>query len=263
MLRHIYFSPTGAVRKTTNEIAAALSGALGMEAEKTDWTLPAGRQTIPAFGPGDVLLLGFPVYEGRVPELLYPALAALAGNGTPAVVAAVFGNRAFDDALLEMGDILEKQGFALAAAGAFVAEHDFTAKLGTGRPDEKDLALAAGFGRSAAQPVQLALEGQPPAPLALEGGRPYQDRFYKGGIAPTVLENCTRCGACATVCPAGAISPATPGQSDKELCISCTACVRACPEGARLFDHRFLTKVREFIEENFAEPAEATLFLPQ
>lgn len=255
MLRVVYFSPT----HCTQKIISAVAGAMALPAETTDWTLPAGRQSVPVFEEGDTLLLGFPVYEGRVPALLYPALQALEANGNPAVVVALFGNRDYEDALLEMSDILTGRGFAVSAAAAFVGEHSMAATVGAGRPDAEDLALAEDFGRKAALCVEQTLAGRPPA-LSIDGERPYGERFYRGGIVPETGEGCTRCMLCVQQCPAGAISAEDPAVTDKDACIACCVCVRGCPEKAKAFTHPFFGKMRAFLEENLTWRSEPTLF---
>ncbi|GAB4262807.1 MAG: 4Fe-4S binding protein [Deferrisomatales bacterium] len=43
---------------------------------------------------------------------------------------------------------------------------------------------------------------------------------------------CTQCGACAEVCPVGAIAPSDGVYLvDAELCTGCLSCVEACPHG--------------------------------
>ena len=54
------------------------------------------------FQPGTLAVLAVPVYGGRVPEPALERIRACRGNGTPAVLAAVYGNREFEDALLEL-----------------------------------------------------------------------------------------------------------------------------------------------------------------
>lgn len=56
------------------------------------------------------------------------------------------GNRNYDDALIELRNILEQDGFRTVAGGAFVSEHSFSKTLAAGRPDAKDLASMQEFG---------------------------------------------------------------------------------------------------------------------
>ena len=76
----------------------------------------------------------------------------------------------------------------------------------------------------------------------------------------TDLSKCTNCGACARLCPMGAIDPkdvsSVPG-----TCIKCQRCVRKCTKGAKYFDDEaFLSHVK-MLEQNFAEPRENETFL--
>ena len=88
----LYFSPT----HTTQKILRAI--ATGMHLNQTrevNLTSPAARS-----GPlhditADLLLLGMPVYEERIPSIILPLLKKLKGRGQPALVVAVYGNVGF------------------------------------------------------------------------------------------------------------------------------------------------------------------------
>lgn len=88
----------------------------------------------------DVLLFSMPVYGGVIPQLCAHMAENIKGDNTLAVIAAVYGNRHYDDALLQMKDLLTKQGFVVIAAGAFLAEHSIFPSVASERPDEKDKA---------------------------------------------------------------------------------------------------------------------------
>ena len=48
-------------------------------------------------------------------------------------------------------------------------------------------------------------------------------------------ERCTQCGACVTICPAGAFELNTQTRQDKfvnEKCIACGLCIKSCPPRA-------------------------------
>ena len=57
------------------------------------------------FGPDDLVLFGVPVYGGRIPSPAVQTLRRMQGSRTPAVLVAAYGNREYDDALLELADI--------------------------------------------------------------------------------------------------------------------------------------------------------------
>ena len=71
------------------------------------------------------------------------------GDGTPAVLVVVYGNREFEDALIELRDLMVEQGFRPVAGAAFIGEHSFSndaTPIALGRPDAEDLVKARAFG---------------------------------------------------------------------------------------------------------------------
>lgn len=52
-------------------------------------------------------------------------------------------------------------------------------------------------------------------------------------MAYKINTDCIKCGACAPVCPVGAISEGDSQYNiDPETCIDCGACAEVCPVGA-------------------------------
>ena len=152
----LYFSPTGGTRTYVRAVAAAMPHMGG----EVDLTRPEERRKVHMFGADDVVVLGVPVYYGRVPEV--PGLLdGLQGEETPAVLLAVYGNRLIDDALAELSDLCAARGFRPLAAGAFVAPHTFSAKVAMGRPNAGDLAAAAELGRRAAEKLSGPVRWRP------------------------------------------------------------------------------------------------------
>lgn len=252
----IYFSPTHTSRTTALAVAEGLAE-LGMEAQDVDLTMAPAREGFALeLGEGDVAVVGYPVYAGRVPRVLAEALAGLAGEGAVAVPVAVYGNRDFDDALVEMADILTGAGFAVPAAGAFVGEHSFTRLVGTDRPDAADVEAAVAFGAAVAAKLAAGdLSAAEP-----RGNRPYTDYQADLPFTPVTTDACTDCGVCAHVCPMGAIDPADVRRVD-ECCISCCACVKACPEAAKTFEGTPVDGVAHMLQENCAARREPETFL--
>lgn len=222
-----YFSPAGTTRRSVERVGA------GLGPVEAAWDLlecpPEGEIVIPKDA---ILVAGAPVYAGRLPAVGAQRLSALRGENTPAVALAVYGNRAYEDALLELRDLLEDRGFRVIGAAAVVAQHSIFPNTAHGRPDGADLekldAFAAACARKGAE-----FRGEAPA-LAVPGNRPYR-KAMGVPFRPTADDSCTGCGACARICPAGAIDPARPRESDKDKCIACAACIRVCPAHARAF----------------------------
>ena len=138
-LYKIYFSPTGTTERVVCAVAEALTDDLGIESFLYDFTLPGARGSFPQLAPTDLVLFGCPTYAGRLPNLLLKYLDTIAGSGALAVPIVTFGNRAFDNSLIELRDILEAHDFHTIAAAAFSCEHSFSTTLGAGRPDAEDL----------------------------------------------------------------------------------------------------------------------------
>lgn len=226
VLHNVYFSAKG----TTKACADCIAENLRMEAKTYDWlrepcTEPAA---IPA---GDVLLFSMPVYGGLIPPDCADMAENLKGENTPAIIAAVYGNRHYDNALLQMKDILTAQGFRVIAAGAFLAEHSIFPNVAAGRPDEKDKAAMAAF---AAECLRILPEAARYGEIEVPGVPGYDAHAFKGGsMRPTGDESCVGCGACAAICPRKAISADDYQATNAALCMACGACISACPTGAR------------------------------
>ena len=94
----VHFSPAGNTRKAALLLAQAMAG----RTEEYDLTRP--HNTGRSFGPGDVVIVAGPVYGGRLPAVMLERLAEIHGNGAFAVTLAVYGNRAYEDALIELDD---------------------------------------------------------------------------------------------------------------------------------------------------------------
>lgn len=220
----LYFSAT----YTTKHVVEAVAANLSNEVTTYDITNDASTEivTIPA---DELLVVGVPVYAGRVPAMAVERLRRFRGDNTPAVVVAVYGNRHYDDAVLELHDIMTECGFRTVAAGAFIAQHSIFPKVGNARPDAEDISEIKAFAERSA-----ALVAKGFGAISLPGNRPYK---VPGGIPiwPTASKKCSACGACARLCPTGAIDPALPKGVDKVKCIKCGRCIMVCPIKARRF----------------------------
>ena len=175
----MYFSPTGGTEKAVRTTAQVVAEKLNLPLEIYDFTLPQGREKDAVFGEGDLVVCGTPVIAGRVPNVLLPYLTEkVKGNGAYAVPVVSFGNRNYDDALIELRNILEQDGFRTVAGGAFVSEHSFSKTLAAGRPDAKDLASMQEFGAKIAEKLTSGWEYTAPAYVK---GRPHSSLFQAAG----------------------------------------------------------------------------------
>lgn len=255
-VRALYFSPTRSSGKIALALAAELAGALGKASDAWDLTLPPAREKEYVCAPEDVLVFAFPVYAGRVPQVLQAPLARLTGNGAAAAVVAVYGNRDYDDALLEAVDLLTRQNCTVAAAGAFIAEHSLAPAVGAGRPDAADMRALADFARRAAAGIAAGK----PAVQAVKGKRPYKERGPAADIRPKTTQACTQCMICVQGCPVGVISGDDP-RTVAAGCIRCCACVKLCPEKAKYFDDENMARIKAMLESKCMQRREPELFL--
>ncbi|MBE6956098.1 MAG: ferredoxin [Ruminococcaceae bacterium] len=265
----VYFTGTGNTKSVTCRVADAAAQALGCPRADFDFSLPASREQALRFSPGDLVILGTPVYAGRVPNKLLPFLTGhIAGNGALCVPVVTFGNRNFDDGLMELVQLTQANELSPIAAGAFVGEHSFSTTLGAGRPDSRDLALADTLGRAAAE---KALSGQIALSAPVDGNDPigpYYTPRDRAGNPINILKvkpktdpaKCVNCGLCARICTMGSIDPADPS-SIPGTCIKCCACVKGCPTGAKYYDDEGYLYHKRELEAMYARPAESKIFL--
>lgn len=251
MITAMYFSPT----KTTKKITEAVAEGIG-EFGSIDLTNPLARKMRYMYGEEDILVLGYPVYGGRIPNVLMDVLGKLTGEKTKVVIIGVYGNRAYEDALIEAQDLLSERGFRVIAAGAFIGEHSYTDKVATARPDMKDLEMAKGFGKQISEKLAKGDITTPEIP----GNRPYKDGMPNMPFVPQVTENCNSCGACIKVCPVQAIDKNNPHVTNDQ-CILCCACIKSCPKNAKYFDAEPIKKIVMMLESKCAERKEPEMFL--
>jgi ferredoxin len=255
----VYFSPTGTTKKTVEHIAKVIAEKLGTDYGTWDFTLPAARKETLQFGARDLVVFGTPVYAGRVQNVLLKYLETIRGNGAYGVPVVLYGNRDYDDALIELRDILEKGGLHTIAAAAFVGEHSFSYILAKDRPDEADLEEARIFAGKVAEKVKAAAGTEIAEQIQVKGVPDpyrgyYQPRDRAGTpvdirkVKPLTNDACNNCMICADVCPMGSISREDVREYTG-ICIKCGACIKKCPKQAKYYeDEGFLYHQHELEE---------------
>lgn len=255
----IYFSPTGTTEKIIQKVAASI----GNDIQNYNLTLPQNRTKYQhlTFSKNDLLIVGVPVYSGRIPEFLENYLSRLKGNNTPAIFVVVYGNRDYDDALLELKTIFQQQGFLPIAAGALIGEHSFSEEIATNRPDTSDMEIVSQFGQDILAKLDKITDNEI-TELYIKGNRPYKARKPGTLMVPATDSNCNNCGICANNCPMAAIDFNNFRDIDAEKCIHCSSCIKKCPVNAKAFKHEVFDKILNFLHANCSsERKEPELFL--
>lgn len=270
----VYFSGTGTTEKTVKAIAKMTADGLRLEYGECDFTPLFAREKPLEFEESDLVIFGMPVIAGRVPNLMLKYLAHMNGNGALAVPVVLFGNRNFDDALIELRDILADTGAKPIAAGAFVGEHSFSTILGKGRPDDEDMAVAEELAKAVVQKAENLRNGTlkysspvdvPGTPKPYRGYYQPQDRHgapidIRKVKPKTDMTKCDKCGICVQLCPLGSIDPQDVSDISG-ICMKCCACVKKCPKGAKYFDDPGYIYHKEELEDLYQRRAVSEMFL--
>lgn len=251
-----YFSPTGGTKKVGEAFAKATAGEVilhdlgkmmreALKTQETEGSAEAAASEeavalaeaaasaepsafVEPAADTDLVVVAAPVFGGRLPSAAAEYLKTLKGCGKKAVSLVVYGVRAYEDALLELNDILAEDGFQVIASGAFVAQHSIAPAVGQGRPDAEDLKDISAF----AEKVLEKADGA--GAVTVPGNHPYKDGM-KVAATPICLPSCGKCGVCEAVCPTGAIKITEEGvTTELSKCLLCMACKAACPSGSRI-----------------------------
>lgn len=248
----ITFSPTGGTDRVTDILAEAFSG----EKKEIDLLPSDGSYDSLELHREDVCFIAMPSYGGRIPKTAAERLVRIKGGGAKAVLVCVYGNRAYEDTLIELKDRAEDAGFIVYGAVAAVAEHSIMRKFAVGRPDEKDREELRAFGKE----LKKKLEKQEPGEISVPGNHPYK-QLGTIPFIPKPGRSCNSCGYCARFCPVGAIDPKNVKNVDEKKCISCMRCVSVCPKSVRKLNKVALFAAEKKMAKLFEERKENQLFL--
>ena len=268
----VYFSPCGSVEKIIFEMAGFAAKELHVPLAEYSFTLPTDRKFRFDFKGTDLVFFGTPVYAGRVPNKIMPYIKdAFWGNGAIAVPVVVFGNRNFDDALVELRNLLEDNMFHTIAASAIVARHSFSEVIAPDRPNEEDFADMRKFVDKVLKKLEHSSKEELEEPISVPGTNPPEKYYVPLGIdgkpakflkayPKTDLTKCDHCSICSCACPMGSIDMSDP-QIVSGICIKCQACIRKCPQKAKYFDDEAFLSHKQMLEKNYIRNTQSHFFI--
>lgn len=243
----IIFSPTGGTEKAAHVIGKRW----GDDPQIIDLSNPKTEFSKCKISAEDIVIIAMPSFGGRAPAIAIDRLKQITGNGARCILVCVYGNRAYEDTLIEMEDAAVKCGFCVIAAVAAIAEHSILPQYAAGRPDASDEKQLTDFADSIA--------AKPNNSISVPGNRPYK----KGGslgLVPKPNKHCTKCGVCTEKCPVQAIKP-SEFIADTKKCISCMRCVKQCPSNARKLNGAVVNAAALALKKACSQRKENELFI--
>ena len=240
------FSPTG----QSKACALAVAKATKQEFVELDVThfIPRAK---PLSLKDTTLIVSYPVYGGRVPCLFAEFLKEMVTcTNCKAIAIASFGNRAFEDALVEMEDILLAKGVPLIGAASIGCQHSYTDKVGSKRPDIEDFQLL--------DRLAVYLNGETKSVQA-PGNRPYKQDMPLADppYMPSLRDSDGKINkACYAVCPTGSLA-----KGDPTICIHCCACIKLSNNELTMPDPWF-SNFTKHLEDTCSDRVDSRLYLP-
>ena len=216
----IVFSPTGG----TEKVASIVANNISTENINIDLCNPNIDFKKVDIDKNDMVIIAMPSYGGRAPAVAIQRLKEIKGNTAKCIIICVYGNRAYEDTLVEMEDSAKVCGFNVIAAISAIAEHSIMHQYATNRPDKEDEKQLAKF-------VEEILNKKEHSNATIPGNRPYK-KSMPTMMIPKPTKDCVKCGICAKECPVKAIN-SKDYKADPKICISCMRCIKKCPHNAR------------------------------
>ena len=241
-----YFSPTGGTKAVADIFNREFGDVLMQEITTPSFDVEIDSDTMAFFF--------FPVYAGRIPKPMYDRMKQIKGKGSPCVPVAVYGNRAVDDALLEMSELAAKSGFVTVGGCEIVAPHSVDPSFGFGRPDAADKEKISEFIKKLDAKQELNAVRMPGNPEYAKK-KPMDLPLY-----PKPSKECIGCGICYKYCPAGAIN-AKRMKTKKSKCISCMRCVAMCSTESRSISAPMKLVSRVYLKKTCSDRQECKFYL--
>ncbi len=251
-LFEIYFSPTGGTKKVVKIISNSWN------CEKTEINLCDRAVDLTSYeiNRDDICIVAVPAFGGRVPAVAVDRIKKLKGNNSNAILVAVYGNREYDDTLIELEDTLKQVQFHCVAAVAAIAEHSIMHQYATGRPNEDDERQLMTFSSE----IKAKLASRSNQEVIVQGRKIYR-KYRELPLKVKTSNQCNKCGICAKRCPVGAISKEDPMIVNHNKCITCMRCISICPKKAKSVNNVVIKIAANVMKKSFSQYKENVLFL--
>lgn len=247
-LSKVYFSPSGTTEKVVNEIAKNFN----MNRENYDLLSFNDEKSF----DNELVIIGIPVFNGRIPKTARERLSKMKGNQTKTIVVLNYGNMEYGDALLELTELLKENNFQIIGVATTVSQNALFKPIAHNRPDENDLIRINEFSQKIIEKLKDNTENE----IFVSGYKPYPD-YTTPAFSVICDENlCTECLDCAYTCPEDAIMEDKPKMTKISDCTRCSTCINVCSEGARSFSGAEYELEKEDAMNNFLERKEAEFF---
>jgi len=246
----IFFSPSQTTKKVVEQVASNFDNA------SETYDLLNFNQS-KEFSEEDIVIVGMPVFAGRIPKSGRERLSKLKGNETKAIAIANYGNAHVTDALLELVDLLKENNFDVIAAATTVSHHSIFDGVAVGRPDEDDIKKINEFSEKCIEKI----ESNESLASEIPGNKPYVDYKQLPFVISCDETVCAFCYDCVSICPEKAIPDDDPIDTDLDLCSRCTACINICPEDARMFAGEAFETKKPVFEQANSERKEPEFYL--
>ena len=178
----LYYSPAGGTAVMTESLARNIRDMLG-DCSPEDIVLECHdllREQAAGIKVDEetVVVIGVPVYVGKIPLPAAEALRNISGNGAMTLTSVSYGGRSYGNALFELKSLAEEYGFRPVGAGAFLI--NYMARRGSSRisAPTMDVEAMSEFSKAASAKIRRLTGCEiedlkiKPAPLEVNGKMP-------------------------------------------------------------------------------------------
>jgi len=197
-MKLIYFSPTDTTKNVLDVIVKELNIPIEKEYNLTNYEFKDFSYQF----KNEIIVLGFPVYSGRVPKTALNRFKNITGNNSKMIICTTFGNRDYDNALMEIFELFLKNGFDIIGMCACVTTHSIVNSIGKNRPNKDDYDIIKSFCKNILNKINDNYQGS----IQYKIVEPFR-KYQRLPIRPKGNNQCKKCGICVKNCPENAIIP--------------------------------------------------------